>query len=60
MCGYALFYVNTMKYVYPFQIYGLIAYASRKITSCEMGRPNVIHSVEKKLSKAIIKYKMIR
>lgn len=54
------FFFNTMKYVYPFQIYGLIAYASRKTTSCGMGRPNVVHSVEKKLSKAILKYKMIR
>jgi hypothetical protein len=37
MCGHALSLMSTTKYVYPCGIYGLVAYAMRKTTSCGMG-----------------------
>jgi hypothetical protein len=46
--------------MYPYQIYGLIAYASRKITSHRIqSRPNLVHNAKEKMLEAILKYGMI-
>jgi hypothetical protein len=37
MCDGVLSPMNTTKYVYPFQIYGLVAYALRKTMSHRIG-----------------------
>jgi hypothetical protein len=45
--------------MYLYQIYGLIAYASRKTTSHSIqGRPNLVHSAKEKMLKAILEDEM--
>jgi hypothetical protein len=48
MCGHALSLRSTTKYVFPFGIYGLVAYVVRKTTSLGWGRFNLVHNVEEK------------
>jgi len=60
MCGNAFSLMSTKKNMYPYQIYGLVAYASRKTTSHKIqGRPNLVHSAKEKMLKAILKDEMI-
>jgi hypothetical protein len=37
MCGRVVSPMNTTKYAYPYQIYGMVAYVLRKTISCGMG-----------------------
>jgi hypothetical protein len=60
MCGNAFSLMSTKKNMYPYQFYGLVAYASRKTTSHKIqGRPNLVHSAKEKMLKAILKDEMI-
>jgi hypothetical protein len=46
--------------MYPCQIYGLVAYASRKTTSHRIqGKPNLVHNVKEKMLETILKDGMI-
>jgi len=46
--------------VYPYLIHGLATYALKKMTNFGMGIPNMVHNVDEKMSKAILKDGMSR
>jgi hypothetical protein len=51
---------HTIKYVYPYWIYGLIACVFKKIQVVGWGKPNLICNVNKKMFKIILKDGMTR